>query len=400
MKRKVINVLVLVNILVLSGCSSVDIDDGHSQDSSESPSAVTEGIRGIDLKLYGHMAYSGNGDGILYVTSTVSSINPPDQTEPVLLCAQAGCTHSDETCKAYIGNADYFLSYHDVWYYTVSESNDRLTLHSYDFKNGKRSVLHTWEGSEQDTIAVDHMLADHNRLYVSLYTVNYSPEENTCYGKSKTDCIDLNQNTCLTVLESDEKEKEFEYCHNGKILYTYTYLNGELPDYSEWIGQGKTEEAYSDLADSMLCTELHVLDTASSEDIVLGTDIAFPGVNAYEDDQFVWHGSDRLYQYDIDPGTTESREVPGIIHSEIFDSHILFITRSSDEQTRLYVTDIDDMKQVKEIESVDINAPITFSIYFETENGFFGIYNDAFYWIKKADYYQGKFGESVYMGNI
>ena len=132
MERIATKIMVLICILLLSGCSPANTDAGLSPDKYESAAAVTEGIRGIDLKLYGHMAFSGTGDGILYVNTTVSSMNPPDQTEPVLLCAQAGCTHSDETCKAYIGNADYFLSYHNVWYYTVSESNNRLTLHSYD----------------------------------------------------------------------------------------------------------------------------------------------------------------------------------------------------------------------------------------------------------------------------
>ena len=400
-KKQVLGILTagLCMLMNASGCNVNDTDK-DSNEIKDDDQIHAEGIAGYNLGLSGHMVPSGTGDGTLYVNTTVSSMNPPDQTEPVLLCVQAGCTHSDETCKAYIGNTDYFLSYHDVWYYTVSESNNRLTLHSYDYKSGKRSVLHTWEGSEQESVAVDNMLADHNKLYVSLYTASYSPEENMNYGNSKTDCIDLDQNTCVTVLESEEKEKWFAYCHNGKIIYTYTYLNSELPDFFEWIEQGKSEEEYSELLNRMTISELHLLDTGNSKDIVLGTDIAFPGVNAYSYDQFVWHDSDRLYLYNIDLGTTESIEVPGIIHSEVFDRHILFITRSADEKTGLYVTDTKDMKQITEIESVGLNDHITFSIIFETENGFFGIYNDALCWIKKTDYYQGSFEKSVYMGAI
>ena len=178
-KKQILGILAagLCMLMNASGCNVNDTDK-DSNEIKDDDQIHAEGIAGYNLGLSGHMVPSGTGDGLLYVTTTVSSINPPDQTEPVLLCAQAGCTHSDETCKAYIGNADYFLSYHDVWYYTVSESDNRLTLHSYDYKNGKRSVLHTWEGSEQDSIAVDNMLADHNRLYVSLYPKNIG--EHSC----------------------------------------------------------------------------------------------------------------------------------------------------------------------------------------------------------------------------
>lgn len=400
MKRIVTKILVLICILLLSGCSPVNTDGGLNPDTYESAAAVTEGIRGIDLKLYGHMAFSGTGNGILYVNTTVSSMNPPDQTEPVLLCAQAGCTHSDETCKAYIGNADYFLSYHNVWYYTVSESDNRLTLHSYDYKNGKRSVLHTWEGSEQDSIAVDNMLADHNRLYVSLYTASYSPEENTYYGKSKTDCIDLDQNTCVTVLESDEKEKMFEYCHNGKVLYTYTYLNGELPDYVEWIEQGRSEEEYSELLDRIFTSELRILDTETSTDSLLGSGIATTGIKQFEKEKFAWHDGKTVYVYDIEKQNVVSLDVEGIAGVRIFDGNVIYTTRAEDGTFRVYAAGTDLLHEGKRIGSEDSSDRVPFSIKYETGNGFFGIYNDALCWIKKTDYYQGRFENSVHMGNI
>ena len=400
MERIATKIMVLICILLLSGCSPANTDAGLSPDKYESAAAVTEGIRGIDLKLYGHMAFSGTGDGILYVNTTVSSMNPPDQTEPVLLCAQAGCTHSDETCKAYIGNADYFLSYHNVWYYTVSESNNRLTLHSYDYKNGKRSVLHTWEGSEQDSIAVDNMLADHNRLYVSLYTASYSPEENTYYGKSKTDCIDLDQNTCVTVLESDEKEKVFEYCHNGKVLYTYTYLNGELPDYVEWIEQGKSEEEYSELLDRIFTSELRILDTETSTDSLLGSGIATTGIKQFEKEKFAWHDGKTVYVYDIEKQNVVSLDVEGIAGVRIFDGNVIYTTRAEDGTFKVYAAGTDLLQEGKRIGSEDSSDRVSFSIKYETENGFFGIYNDAFYWIRKADFYSGRFESSIELGNI
>ena len=85
---------------------------------------------------------SQDGKGFYLPGSRLLSYYDPESQSEIPLCAQSGCSHSDESCGAYLADdVQGFVTYQGHWYVLAVEGSDQAVLWKIDPQTHQRTKL-------------------------------------------------------------------------------------------------------------------------------------------------------------------------------------------------------------------------------------------------------------------
>lgn len=152
---------------ILCACGTVDtpantdnpgIDAEPAQGEFETFPLPAENV-GTSDTLSPHAA-NHSGPGFYYAGQAISyAASITDK--PVVLCSQSGCTHSDTSCAAYVGDASQFAEYQGQWYAMVKDADNEYTLLNMDPTTRERRALGHWKETGQGTTRAYLYLLSH-----------------------------------------------------------------------------------------------------------------------------------------------------------------------------------------------------------------------------------------------
>lgn len=390
--RKLKSVLgfALLLAIIQAGCAAKSIPE-----EPDALSALPISAKAYFLSGYANLCPSGQGDNMLYVTSTVSVFNPENGFSPMLLCSQPGCSHSDETCKAYIGNRNHFMCYQGVWYWTVAEDSRTIAVKSYDYESGKRQDMFRFTTAEGSECIDQYMIAENNFLYLLYDEVSSNPDKASYDITRRIEKIHIRSGSHETVMESGGAECWLEGAWKENVIYTRTYINGEFPDLSS--GQIYQEEIA--VTDQMYVTELR-MRRKNGSDVLIADQIRTVGNHPFKDSVFVYIDGEYAKIYEIITGEAAQADFMHPLSVSIFDGKLFMNAKDQNGAFHYEITDLNNLSSHKALNNNGITEHIAFNIISETENGFFGQNEEGFGWIRKEDLYVGRYNKVVSLGRL
>lgn len=260
-----------------------------------------------------------SGPGFYYAGQAISyAASITDK--PVVLCSQSGCTHSDNSCDAYVGDASQFAEYQGQWYALVKDADSEYTLLGMDPTTRERRTLGHWKAEENEHIQVSFHLLSHGYGYVYIGRETYDPQTFT-YQQQPDEKIRIalatGDSQVLTVAGSITAASEN---HVFTVERTYDEnQHGPIPSYAILREYNLTDGTYrvvSDTADGFQPT----VDP-----------------NTTYGDLLIWQRGDTLLVTDV--STLEQREVctmPNIVNYWVMDNRAFFITRDDEGICKVY----------------------------------------------------------------
>lgn len=260
-----------------------------------------------------------SGPGFYYAGQAISyAASITDK--PVVLCSQSGCTHSDNSCNAYIGDARQFAEYQGQWYALVKDADSEYTLMGMDSITRERRTLGHWKAEENEHIQVSFHLLSHGYGYVTVIRETYDPQTHT-YHPQPDENIRISLSTGekqVLAVEGDITAASENYVFTVDRTYDENQL-GHNPVYAalrEYNLTDGTCRVVSDTADGFRPT-------------------ADP--NTTYGDLLIWQRGDTLLVTDV--STLEEREVltmPDISIYWVMDSRAFFLTRDDAGIVKVY----------------------------------------------------------------
>ena len=323
MKSKFGIALLLVLILLLSACGTVPSDGEISpsqppvQGEFETFPLPGENVGTTD-RLSPHAA-NHSGPGFYYAGQAISyAASITDK--PVVLCSQSGCTHSDNSCDAYIGDARRFAEYQGQWYALVKDADSEYTLLGMDSTTRERRTLGHWKAEENEHIQVSFYLLSHGYGYVTVIRETYDPQTFTY----QTQPVEKTRISLSTGESQSLAVKGDILAASADHIFTVERINdddnyGPEPTYAilrEYNLTDGTCRMVSDTADGFRPT-------------------ADP--NTTYGDLLIWQRGDTLLVTDV--STLEEREVltmPNIVNYWVMDNRAFFITRDDAGICKVY----------------------------------------------------------------
>lgn len=264
-------------------------------------------------------AANHSGPGFYYAGQAISyAASITDK--PVVLCSQSGCTHSDNSCDAYIGDAREFAEYQGQWYAMVKDADNEYTLLHMDPTTRERRALGHWKETGQGTTRAYLYLLSHGYAYVTICRETYDPQTFTCQQQPDEKiriALATGDSQVLTVAGSITAASEN---HVFTVERTYDEnQHGPLPSYAilrEYNLTDGTCRVVSDTADGFQPT----VDP-----------------NTTYGDLLIWQRGDTLLVTDV--STLEEREVltmPDISIYWVMDNRAFFLTRDDAGIVKVY----------------------------------------------------------------
>ena len=207
----------LLLALLLSACDPQSVSDptqpGTSGGPSLEPSAPAEDTVGWPIPtenrsgmtvLFGGRCPSSTSDGYYKIVGNRVDYFDAATKATVTLCAQPGCSHSGETCQAWLGGASSVAEYHGVIYAVRSGIMDTgdVDFIRKDLTSGKITVLAEWKADDTVSYTASLGLISDNMAVVYLRSKIKRGEEDLFR-------IDYVNSTWLFDLETGEKRELF-----------------------------------------------------------------------------------------------------------------------------------------------------------------------------------------------
>ena len=392
----------LIGCFIISGCSETSSLPDQTSDHSDQAvgTDVNENRFATHAAVRGGFAAYYSSDDIYYVDSKVSLVNIENNNlRKVVLCAQTGCTHSDETCNAFLSSGlQECILYRGVWYFTVYDRGS-AAFKSLDQKTGERKTYLEFKASQDSSYTLSLGGCTGGNAYVH-YMEDTFESDNQQFTKHSILKVNLNTGEEKEILSwSDEQFENWSYFggYENQILLEHSHLSEViLPE--EWEGTPEDYQNYISSLETSL--ELVVLDTESFSQIVIAgnddTDLIAPSEPSIGFGQyFVLPFGDTVRRYDITTGEyTEILNHSGIINYFIYDAKLFYLVRN--DQLELWCADLDGSNE-SQLENPDNH--MTFSISLESEDMFFGYTDRGECLIKKKDFYDGRYDQSFPVGN-
>lgn len=260
-----------------------------------------------------------SGPGFYYAGQAISyAASITDK--PVVLCSQSGCTHSDTSCAAYVGDASQFAEYQGQWYAMVKDADSEYTLLGMDSTTRERRTLGHWKAEENEHIQVSFHLLSHGYGYVYIGWETYDPQTRT-YQTQPDENIRISLSTGekqVLAVEGDITAASENHVFTVDRTYDENQL-GHNPVYAtlrEYNLTDGTCRVVSDTADGFRPT-------------------ADP--NTTYGDLLIWQRGDTLLVTDV--STLEEREVltmPDISIYWVMDNRAFFLTRDDAGIVKVY----------------------------------------------------------------
>ena len=260
-----------------------------------------------------------SGPGFYYAGQAISyAASITDK--PVVLCSQSGCTHSDTSCAAYVGDARQFAEYQGQWYALVKDADSEYTLLGMDSTTRERRTLGHWKAEENEHIQVSFHLLSHGYGYVYIGWETYDPQTRTYQQQPDEDiriALATGESQVLAV-EGDITAASENHVFTVERTYDENQ-HGPIPSYAILREYNLTDGTYrvvSDTADGFQPT----VDP-----------------NTTYGDLLIWQRGDALLVTDV--STLEQREVctmPNIVNYWVMDNRAFFITRDDEGICKVY----------------------------------------------------------------
>lgn len=261
-----------------------------------------------------------SGPGFYYAGQAISyAASITDK--PVVLCSQSGCTHSDSSCMAYIGDARQFAEYQGQWYAIVKNSDIEYTFLKIDPTTRERQTLGHWIVEEQDILHVYGGRLAHGYAYVYIYQEKYNAQEiRFLPPEEHYERISLTtgENQVLSI--------------DGSILAaseTYVFTVDREYDHEKNLGP---DPVYAILREYDLTDGTYRVVSVTADGFQPTVD-----PNTTYGDLLIWQRGDTLLVTDV--STLEQREVctmPNIVNYWVMDNRAFFITRDDEGICKVY----------------------------------------------------------------
>lgn len=139
--------LSLALLISLSGCLHTAQTPQASQPGSQGQTQTAhntippEENRGFSLPMVSWQS-SPDGKGFYLPGQNILEYYDPETQTRVPLCSQSGCSHSSESCEAWLGNQiQGFAAYRDLWYVLSVEESTHAVLWQIDPQSHQRTQL-------------------------------------------------------------------------------------------------------------------------------------------------------------------------------------------------------------------------------------------------------------------
>lgn len=327
----------------------------------------------------------------------------------MFLCAQPGCTHTDSTCQAWMGQVVNFAECGGQIYAVVRDDGMGVHFICKDLASGAITILDTWEHVQNEErmewsnvyvllVSDGQAVLREDRTILNLLSV--SQEE---YQKEES-------HIWLWDLEAGKKRELF--LDGGAILalsgeYALVQTSDESGILSpeEFKNKYGEEASYGRYSDWATVSELRLYDLSDDTYTCL--------VNSQQDayhatvdpngtygNQVAYQCGDAFWVFDLD--TRESRKVltmDKVINYWLMDGK-LFLIRDTNFSTvdfivgegglSVYYADLKDGIPVR-LENGGNTSYMEFAISWEGDSFFVGLWKGSSYIIDKADFYSGKY---------
>ena len=302
----------------------------------------------------------------------------------VFLCSQPGCTHTDSTCGAWIGQVNNLVEYGGVVYASVKDGEVCAVVRK-DIATGELTTLASWEDQENIYYECSVGLCAYGQMLIFVRItefvedgVNYSQidtEEQWLYnlatgekrkldwetGKNSVSILVMNQEYAVAQYYRNLEEKDPE---SGLFTKDYELRLYRFADDSYTVISSEKENGYIPTVDPAV----------SYGDIV------------------VLQEKDTLCLYDLEK--QEKRELltaENIINYWILDNKVFYIREEESPEppgyaVSIYYADIETGQPVR-LENGGNREVMDFAITWEGDSFFVGTWKGGNYIIPKADFY-------------
>ena len=410
--------LVPIFLLSLSGCrNKLNLDDVTGVEESctqaqyrELPEALQE-VHPIpkenrsSVNPLSRCAANENGDG--YYTGTCSLRYYDVKTDTSFyLCDQPGCSHQDETCRAWMGGyMSSIVAYHGKVYAIVHETaepDSNAKLVAKEVESGNLEILSEWNQGEDGIIRVPSIVRTSDDLML------VSVQKSSLFGNMEQEdsveylCYDLRSGEKTEILADENVSnlpvlglsRDYFVCYYSDLDAFYNFPSRE--DYS---GGTFSLEEYMKQRNIAAQMELRRYDMKTGEYEVIcsaeedNCEFFYTHSNTY-DNLTIYNCGDTVWLYDM--VKNEKREFltapEQLINRWIVDGKVLILTNSGDG-VRVYISDLEKPEWFP----IDNRESQAILFYPETELNdlLIGKYNGGTYLISKQDFYLGNFETAV-----
>lgn len=327
----------------------------------------------------------------------------------VVWCAQPGCTHTDETCQAWLGQVISYTEYQGRFLATVQDGEGGVQLLEKDLSTGVNTVLETWTGSETESYSVtlgraaDGLLVINSKRYIS-------------ESEGETFSVTEKESMWLYNLETGELQALFSESEaammdvmaisgrSALVMYTPEDAEEGLLTEDEFHAQYGSgyETSYGRYEKWERKHELRLYDLATMEYTMIAS-TERDQLRPYTDSnhtygkQTIYLCGDTLYIIDLETGeSSELLTMEGLINWWLMDGKAFFIVHdgvkdgasvyTSYDSLSIYWADLENPVPVQ-LNNGGVADVMTFSINYEGNGFFIGNYNSLAHVISKADFY-------------
>ncbi len=344
MNKRFFSIFVSVLMLTVCSCSKNDKTDIATKDNSQETNNV---ISSTGVKTYAipseNITFSDfygssrcpSQKGGYYYSSGKYLIYRQLNGDPVTLCIQSGCEHSDESCAAYMGGSiECMGEYHEKLYAIVSD--DTTT----------KIVCHDPSTGEHETL----LSSEKNR------TKENGDYESIMYGFQTIAYGKLYYATIISTLALDSDDAV-------QTMTSYEYNldtgeNREMPESFRCVGPagGLVFEVIneSDSEDGKERYQLSLYNMETFEKKVI-VDSEHDGLTEYVDYQYlygsaqVYRCNNTLYTFDVVTGKITEVVAPEdrITNFWFLDNKVFYITHNEQEEAYFWYVDMSDLIPVQ-----------------------------------------------------
>lgn len=341
MNKRFFSIFISVLMLTVCSCSKNDKTDSTTNDNSQETNNVitTTGVKTYPIPtenitfsdFYGSSRCPSQKGGYYY-SSGKYLIYQQLNGNPVPLCIQSGCEHSDESCTAYMGGSiECMGEYYEKLYAIVSDdTTTKIVCH--DPSTGEHKTLLSSEKNRTNENG------DHESIQYGFQAI--------AYGK-------LYYATIITTAAMGPDDVA-----QTMTSYEYNLDTGEIremPESFRCVGPagGLAFEVISDKAgEERYQLSLYNMETFEKKVIA---DSEHDGLTGYVDYQYMY-GDAQVYRcnnilYTFDVGTGKITEVVApedrIINFWFLDNKVFYITHNEQDEAYFWYVDTSDLIPVQ-----------------------------------------------------
>lgn len=394
--KKIYVLLLVVLCLTFAGCGSGGQEPAPGPGAEVSGAVSRENLQfapaGMGKNFFGDF----QADGLYCSSNGLLSYYDLESGSSAILCPQAGCSHSGESCPAYLDGAQEMAIYQGT-VYTMTESEDMQTL------TVARCPLGQTGRTEMGRITASEGAAylSSNSASVSHGNIFLTVAERDDENQDRYALWWINGETGeLTKLEAGRSGEYIVFCGASADVAAVKF--------DTYSGQPPKEEVYEEYEDYIAAwdafekahglQELRLYDLHSGDYTVLADSLADGYISPTEyggciqDDLLLYQLNKSLWTYDLATGENTYRLTQAdLVNYSFEDGKILTITRDANKVLDCYITPLGG--EPAELAGAMGEDCIRFGSAYETPQYFVGLFDGqrGYYKISKADFFAGRY---------